>query len=83
MWKRHSQDIDNTHAAAQHLGVCNVLADHWAEMLGVEVQQVNRSWRHRSWRILKRIIATAPIIFLVPSLPTQPFLSVAQPKEPD
>ena len=78
MWKRHIQDIDNTHAAAQHLGVCNVLADHWAEMLGVEVQQVNRSWR-----ILKRIIATAPIIFLVPSLPTQPFLSVAQPKEPD
>jgi hypothetical protein len=78
MWKINIQDIDNTQADGQHLGVCNVLADHWAEMLGVEVQQVNGSRR-----ILKRIIATALITFLVPSLPTQPFLSVAQPKEPD
>jgi hypothetical protein len=33
--------MNNTHAAAPALLVRNVLADYWAEMLGVEVQQVN------------------------------------------
>jgi hypothetical protein len=43
MWKRHIQPHNNSDAAEllDDVVVRNVLADHWAEMLGVGVQQVN------------------------------------------
>jgi hypothetical protein len=75
----HSVDVEKTYAgyqqhpfaAARRLVVCNVLADHWAEMLGVEVQQVNSSWR-----ILERIIATPPH-YLSGSVASDPTFSIS------